>query len=94
MLAQLAQFSLILALCLGLVQSIFPLLGAHKNELVWMQWSRSTTYGQLFFVSASFFILATCFLTNDFSVLYVAQNSNSLLPAVYRFCAVWGGYGY
>ena len=92
MLAQLAQFSLILALCLGLVQSIFPLLGAHKNELVWMQWSRSTTYGQLFFVSASFFILATCFLTNDFSVLYVAQNSNSLLPAVYRFCAVWGGH--
>ena len=54
--------------------------------------ARPLAYGQLVFVGLAFAALANAFLSNDFSVLYVAQHSNSQLPGQYRFAAIWGGH--
>jgi cytochrome c-type biogenesis protein CcmF len=54
--------------------------------------ARPAAYGQAFFVVLAFVSLATSFVQNDFSVLYVAANSNSALPLVYRISAVWGAH--
>lgn len=92
MLPELGHYSLILALCLAAIQAVIPLIGAHKEKLTWMQLARFTTFGQLFFIGFAFFVLTYAFATNDFTVAYVANNSNSHLPLIYRCCAVWGAH--
>jgi cytochrome c-type biogenesis protein CcmF len=85
-------YALILALCLALCQATIPLWGAAQQRLAWMQLARSTAYGQLLLITFAFFSLAYAFVSNDFSVAYVAANSNRHLPTIYRFCAVWGAH--
>lgn len=92
MIPELGHYALILAFCLALVQSILPLLGTFLQRANWMQLARPAAYGQSVFIGIAFIALAYGFLSNDFSVLYVATNSNSQLPAIYRFCAVWGAH--
>ena len=92
MIPELGHYAIILALCLALTQAALPLIGAATNNLAYMNLSRFTAIGQFAFVGFSFFILAYCFITNDFSVAYVAENSNTHLPLIYRFCAVWGAH--
>ncbi|MGH8496895.1 MAG: heme lyase CcmF/NrfE family subunit [Gammaproteobacteria bacterium] len=92
MLPELGHFALILALCLALAQAILPLAGAHAGRADWMAIARPAAAGQFVFVMIAFAALAQAFLANDFSVLYVASNSNSALPAAYRFAAVWGAH--
>jgi len=90
--AELGQFALILALAMAIVQTIFPIAGAANGNQVWMSLARPVARLQFLFVSIAFAILSYLFLTNDFSVAYVAHNSNSLLPAIYRLSAVWGSH--
>lgn len=85
MLPELGHYALILALCLAVTQVTLPVWGG-------VRLARSTAYGQCVMIGAAFFILAYAFLSNDFTVAYVATNSNSQLPAIYRFCAVWGAH--
>ncbi len=92
MVPELGHFALILALLLALVQGIFPLLGAARGITGWMAIARPVAQGQFVFVAIAFGCLAYAFLSNDFSVAYVAENSNSALPWYYRFTAVWGGH--
>jgi len=92
MIPELGHFSLILAFCLALIQSIVPLYAAEKGHVQGMQLARYTSFGQLFFIGFAFFCLAYAFITNDFSVTYVAENSNSHLPLIYKFCGVWGAH--
>ncbi len=92
MVPELGHFALILALLLALVQGIFPLLGAARGITGWMAIARPIAQGQFVFVAIAFGCLAFAFLNNDFSVAYVAENSNSALPWYYRFTAVWGGH--
>ena len=92
MLPELGQVALILSLLLAILQSILPLAGAHTGSPRWMATARPLAYGQLLFVGVSFAILTLAFLQQDFSVAYVATNSNSLLPVPYRFSAVWGAH--
>lgn len=92
MLPEIGHYALILALCLALVQSILPLVGAATNHTTWMQLARPAAYGQSLFIGLAFLLLAYAFITNDFSVSYVATNSNSQLPIIYRFCAIWGAH--
>jgi len=92
MIPELGHFSLIVALCLAIVLGVLPILGAARNNRVFMGVARPLAYGQLVFVGLAFATLANAFLGNDFSVLYVAQHSNSQLPAQYRFAAIWGGH--
>jgi cytochrome c-type biogenesis protein CcmF len=92
MMPELGQFALVLALCLALVQGTLPLVGAARNNAALMAVARPAAQGQLVFVVLAFACLTYAFVTNDFSVQYVATNSNSKLPLQYRVAAVWGGH--
>lgn len=92
MIPELGQFALILALLLAAVQACYGLLGAVRNDVVWMSVARPAAWGQFCFTLLAFVLLASAFLNNDFSVLYVAQNSNSQLPVPYKIAAVWGAH--
>jgi cytochrome c-type biogenesis protein CcmF len=92
MIPELGNFALILALSLALVQTIFPLIGAARAIPNWMAVARPAAVGQLVFMSIAFGCLTYAFIYNDFSVIYVATNSNSALPLEYRISAVWGGH--
>ncbi len=92
MIPELGHFALILALCLALAQSVFGLAGAYTRRIEWMSVARPAVAGQFVFVALAFGCLTASFLGNDFSVRYVALNSNSALPAFYRVAAVWGAH--
>jgi cytochrome c-type biogenesis protein CcmF len=92
MIPELGQLCMIIAFCIALAQSFFPLVGAHIDRQTWMAVARPAAAGQFVFIALAFAFLAYSFITNDFSVLVVASNSNSELPIVYRFAAVWGGH--
>ncbi|AOB30245.1 cytochrome C biogenesis protein CcmF [Bordetella sp. H567] len=92
MIPELGLLALILALCLSLVQASVPLAGAWRGERRWMALARPAAWGQLTFLVFSFACLAQAFLTDDFSVAYVAENSNSMLPWYYKFSAIWGSH--
>ena len=92
MAAELGVFALILAFCLSLSQAGFGLIGAWRGNSVWMSVARPAVTGQFVFVVVAFACLVYCFVNGDFSVLYVAKNSNSHLPLFYRVAAVWGAH--
>ncbi|HEY0178836.1 MAG TPA: heme lyase CcmF/NrfE family subunit, partial [Dokdonella sp.] len=92
MIPELGQFALILALLLAAVQCALPLVGAWLRNPALIAVARPAVAGQAVFVALAFAILTWAFLAQDFSVRYVAENSNSLLPWYYRFSAVWGAH--
>ena len=92
MIPELAQFALVIALITALVQSIFPLAGATRRIGSWVAIARPAAYAQLLFVGFAYACLTYAFVTHDFSVAYVAQNSNSELPLMYRISGVWGAH--
>jgi cytochrome c-type biogenesis protein CcmF len=92
MIPEVGQYSLMLALSLALIQTILSMWASFTRNRVWLKVGESSAVGQLLFVGLSFSILAYCFLVNDFSVAYIAQNSNSHLPWIYRICATWGAH--
>jgi cytochrome c-type biogenesis protein CcmF len=92
MAAELGNFALILTLCIALAQGTLPLIGAARGNAAWMALARPAAQGQLLFIAFAFGCLTYAFVTNDFSVTYVAQHSNSRLPLVYRVAGVWGGH--
>jgi cytochrome c-type biogenesis protein CcmF len=92
MIPEIGHFALILALLLAIAQAFFGLAGAARGQAAWMQASRSAVAGQSVFVAIAFGALAWAFIEKDFSVLYVATNSNSELPIFYRIAAVWGAH--
>jgi len=92
MIPELGHFSLILALCLSLVLAIFPMAGSLTNTPRWIAMAKPVAWGQFTFTALAFACLVNAFLSNDFSVAYVAQNGNSLLPTMYKISAVWGAH--
>jgi cytochrome c-type biogenesis protein CcmF len=92
MIPELGHVALILALVIAVVQAAFPLAGSLAGNRPWMQMARPLAYGQFTFLAIAFACLVQAFLTSDFSVLYVAQHSNTLLPTIYKVSAVWGGH--
>ncbi len=92
MIPELGHLFLFLALAVALAQAVVPLAGAQRGRTDWMALARPAAQLQALFVAAAFACLAASFMRNDFSVLYVASNSNSALPSYYRFAAVWGGH--
>ena len=92
MIPELGHFSLIIALFLATTLGVLSILGAQRNSRALMGVARPLAYGMFVFVALAFGVLAHAFLSNDFSVLYVAQHSNSQLPGQYRFAAIWGGH--
>src|SRR5450432_51869 len=92
MLPELGQFALILALLLAFVQSALPIYGAWRGNAALIAVARPAVAGQAVFVVLAFGLLSYAFVTQDFSVAYVAQNSNLALPWYYRLSAVWGAH--
>ena len=92
MIPELGFFCLLLALSFSLLLSIFPVLGVVRQNS-WMRDSSSALVAPLFVaILIAFLILSYSFLNNDFSVSYIANNSNSLLPWYFKLSAVWGGH--
>lgn len=92
MLPELGHFALILTLGLSLILATVPMLGALRGNLGLMAFARPLATGQFVFSALAFACLAYAFLIDDFSVAYVANNSNSFLPWYFKFSAVWGGH--
>jgi cytochrome c-type biogenesis protein CcmF len=92
MIAEVGHYSMILALGLSVCLAVIPALGVYKKRVAWMQLSNSLSVGIFVFVFIAFCCLANAFLADDFSVLYVARNSNSLLPVAYKLSAIWGAH--
>ncbi|MCB5357743.1 heme lyase CcmF/NrfE family subunit [Vibrio lentus] len=92
MIAEIGHFAMILSLGLGLLLSVLPLYGASRNNTLLMNSARPLSWGMFGFLAISFFILCYAFYTNDFTIQYVASNSNSQLPWYYRITAVWGAH--
>jgi len=86
------HFALVLALALALVQAIVPLWGARTGDATLMRVAGATSIAQFVFVAASFAALTWCYVTSDFSVFNVFQNSNSTMPLVYKYTSVWGNH--
>ncbi len=92
MVPELGHFALIVALVIAAVQGIMPLLGASLGGDRWIALSKPIARTQWLFMAFSFACLTYAFVVNDFSVLYVANNSNTQLPLIYRISAVWGAH--
>ena len=92
MIPELGHLAMILALCLALVQATLPLIGAWRGDRQWMSLAQPAAWGQFAFLAFAFACLTYAFMIDDFSVAYVAQNSNTALPWYYKFSAVWGAH--
>jgi cytochrome c-type biogenesis protein CcmF len=89
---ELGHFALIVALVVALVEGTLPLVGAHRRCAEWIALARPAAVAQALLIAVAFGCLTAAFVQNDFSVVYVAQHSNTLLPLPYRVAAVWGGH--
>ena len=92
MLPELGLVALILSLLLAALLGSLPLLGAHRGNAALMATARPLAFAQLLFLFVAYAVLTHAFIVHDFSVAYVATNSNSLLPALYQVPAVWGAH--
>ncbi len=92
MIPEIGHFALWLALGLSVALGVLPMVGAQQGRTEWMALARPGAKLLFLLVLVSFTALASSFVTNDFSVLYVAEHSNSALPLPYRFAGVWGGH--
>jgi cytochrome c-type biogenesis protein CcmF len=92
MIPELGHFALILALPVSAVLGILSLAGGQTGRADWMALARPGAQVLWLLTAFSFLCLTYAFYTNDFSVMYVAQHSNSQLPVMYRISAVWGGH--
>ncbi len=92
MIPELGHIALIIALCLALVQATLPVIGAHKGINSWIALARPAAQAQMVFMMISFAALTYSFIVHDFSVRYVATNSNTQLPLLYLISGVWGAH--
>ncbi|WP_150137846.1 heme lyase CcmF/NrfE family subunit [Candidatus Enterovibrio escicola] len=92
MIPELGHFSLIISLGLSVLLSIYPIWGAQIGNQAMMRSACPLAIGMFLMIGMSFFSLSWAFYINDFTVSYVASNSNSELPWYYRLTAVWGAH--
>src|SRR5579875_2847908 len=92
MIPELGHYALILALALGLIQSVAPVIGSIYRDGALMRLANSTALMQFVFVAGSFLALVICYVTSDFSVATVYENSHSMMPLVYKISSVWGNH--
>jgi cytochrome c-type biogenesis protein CcmF len=92
MIPELGLYALVLALGLALIQSVAPVIGARRRDAALMGLASTTALAQFAFVAVSFTALAVCYVTSDFSVATVYENSHSQMPLVYKITSVWGNH--
>lgn len=86
------EISLYFALFFSITQSVLPLLGFWRNNPYLLAFARPSALGQFTFVIIAYALLTIAFVTNDFSIAYVAANSHPSLPLIYQLTAVWGAH--
>ena len=92
MIAEFGHFALILALALAVAQGSLPLIGAQRGIAPWIALAPAAAFGQAVMTAFAFGCLTYAYVTSDFSVLNVAQNSHSLKPMLYKVSGVWGNH--
>src|SRR5882724_1768265 len=92
MIPELGHFALVLALALAVIQATVPVFGARRNDPLLMGVAGTTAIGQFCFVAISFAALVSCYVTSDFSVRNVFENSHSAMPLIYKFTSTWGNH--
>jgi len=89
---ELGHFALVLALAAALLQGSLPMIGAARGDAAWMALARPAAFAQLALVAVAFAALTHAYVTSDFSVFNVAQNSHSAKPLLYKITGVWGNH--
>jgi cytochrome c-type biogenesis protein CcmF len=89
---ELGHYALVLALALALIQAVVPVIGARVQDASLMQLATSTALMQFIFVGLAFLALVICYVTSDFSVATVFENSHSMMPMIYKVTSVWGNH--
>ncbi len=92
MIAEVGHYALVLALALALIQSFIPLIGARMRDASLMNVAEPVAIAQFGFVALSFGMLVSCYVSSDFSVRNVFENSHSAMPLIYRFTSTWGNH--
>jgi cytochrome c-type biogenesis protein CcmF len=92
MIVEIGHFALVLALSAALAQTIVPSWGARLGDPAMMAVGRSAALTQFVLIAIAFAALVAAHLTSDFSVLNVAENSHSAVPAIYKISGVWGNH--
>jgi len=92
MIPEIGQFSLAIALGFALVQSILPMLGAARGNVLWMRSAHATSLAQVTFTLIAFAALMRSFVVSDFTVLNVVENSNSLKPLLFKIAGTWASH--
>jgi cytochrome c-type biogenesis protein CcmF len=92
MIAEIGHYALVLALALALIQGTLPIVGARLNDRLLMGIAEPVALVQFLFVAVSFAALTALYVTSDFSVLNVYENSHSAKPMLYKITGVWGNH--
>ncbi len=92
MIPELGHFALILAFCVAIVQTIVPLVGAHKRWQGWMAVAEPAATAQFLLTAFSFAVLTWAFVVSDFSLRLVVLNSHTDKPMLYKITGVWGNH--
>ncbi len=92
MIPEIGHFALALTLALALFQSVVPILGASRGNLLWMRSAQASALGQMFFVAVAFAALMRSFMVSDFTVRNVVENSHSLKPMLFKIAGTWGSH--
>ncbi|MDS9468414.1 heme lyase CcmF/NrfE family subunit [Paracoccus sp. MBLB3053] len=90
--AELGHFALILALAVAMFQMIVPMLGAAKGWTGWIDSARPAAIAQFGLIGLSFAALTAAFVSSDFSVRLVFENSHTAKPMIYKISGVWGNH--
>ena len=83
MIVEIGHFALVMALCISAIQATLPLFGANNNNRAWMALGSPAALLQLLLLAIAFAALTHAFVTSDFSVITVANNSHTLKPMLY-----------
>jgi cytochrome c-type biogenesis protein CcmF len=89
---ELGHFALILALLVAVVQVVVPAFGASIRDERMMRVAEPAAVSQFLLIAIAFFALMHAYVTSDFSVLNVAENSHSTKPLIYKMAGVWGNH--
>ena len=89
---ELGHFALILALALSLVQSLVPVIGARRDDMRMMAVGSTSALATFAMIAFAFATLTKAYVTSDFSVANVFENSHTLKPLIYKFSGVWGNH--
>ncbi|MCK5355938.1 MAG: cytochrome c biogenesis protein CcsA, partial [Methyloprofundus sp.] len=92
MIPEIGEFALIISLMLSVILAVAPMYGAATRNEMWMSFAKPLAAGQFLFITISFICLGYAFAQDDFSVVYVAQHSNSQMPIQFKLSAIWGGH--